>query len=149
MTKKRVSQGGFEPTPTRSFSTKSYFSTQLYSAKSESYASKDQAIRWFQQARAFDTVKPNKSYAQALLCNVDSNVLSYPRVEKNLGATDNMKLGIAGNNQGYSSAHTVAKIHKVPYVKLSSKAQSQPSSKLICKKQNRYKKQHGKHVRLQ
>ena len=47
-----------------------------------------------------------------------------------------MKLGIAGNNQGYSSAYTVAKIHKVPYVKLSSKAQSQPSSKLICKKQN-------------
>ena len=117
------------------FSTKSYFSTQLHSAKSESFASKDQAIRWFQQATAFDTVKPNKSYAQALLSNVDSNAPSYPRVERNLGATDNIKLGIAGNNQGYSSAHTVAKIHKVPYVKLS-KAQSQPSSKSICKKQN-------------
>ena len=118
------------------FSTKTYFSTQLHSAKSESFVSKHQAIRWFQQASAFDTVKPNKSYAQALLSNVDGNVPSYPRVERNLGATNNIKLGIAGNNQGYSSAHTVAKIHKVPHVKLSSKAQSQPSSKSICKKQN-------------
>ena len=118
------------------FSTKCYFSTQLYSAKSELNASKDQAIRWFKQARAFDTVKPSKSYAQALLCKVDINVLSYPRVERNLGATDNIKLGTAGNNKGYSSAHTVAKIHKVPYVKLSSKAQSQPSSKLICTYKN-------------
>ena len=118
------------------FSTKTYFSTQLHSAKSESFVSKHQAIRWFQQASAFDTVKPNKSYAQALLSNVDGNVPSYPRVERNLGATNNIKLGIAGNNQGYSSAHTVAKIHKLPYVKLSSKAQSQPSSKSICKNPN-------------
>ena len=52
------------------------------------------------------------------------------------GATDNIKLGIAGNNQVYSSADTVAKTHKVPYVKSSSKAQSQPSSKLLRTNKN-------------
>ena len=118
------------------FSNKCYFNTQLFPGKSELNATKDQAIRWFKQARAFDTVKPNKSYVQALLSNAKINVLPYPRAERNLGATDNIKLGIAGNNQGYSSADTVAKTHKVPYVKSSSKAQSQPSSKLIHTNKN-------------
>ena len=118
------------------FPSKCYFNTQLYSAKSELHASKDQAIRWFKQARAFDTVKPSKSYVQALLSNANINVLPYPQAERNLGTTDNIKLGIAGNIQGYSSADTVAKTHKAPYVKSSSKAQSQPSCKLICTSKN-------------
>ena len=108
------------------FSSKFYFNTQLSAGKSESNASKDQAIRWFKQARAFDRVKLSKSYAQALLSNTNVNVLPYPQAERNLGATDNIKLGIAGNNQGYSSADTAAKTHKVPYVKLSSKLSHSP-----------------------
>ena len=95
------------------FSTKFYFNTQFPCGKLESNASKDQATHWFKQAKAFDTIKPNKSYAQVLVSNANVNMLVYPRAERNLGATDNKKLGIVGNNQCYSSANTVASNHKV------------------------------------
>ena len=56
----------------------------------------------------------------------------YPWAEKNLGATDKLKLGIVGNKQSYSSANTVASAHKPTHVKLPSKNQPQPFGKHIA-----------------
>ena len=72
---------------------------QLSSSRSESNASKDQAVLWFKQFKAFDKVKPNKSYAPALVSNVSVNAFAYPRAEMNLGVTDKLKPCIVGNNQ--------------------------------------------------
>ena len=39
-------------------------------AKSELSANKETALQWFKNFKAFDTIDKNKSYAQALLCNL-------------------------------------------------------------------------------
>ena len=138
--KKRVKEGGFEPAPTRKFATKSYFNTELSYSRLESDVSKDQAVRWFKQATAFQKIQANKSYAQALVSNATVYSFAYPRAGRNLGVTDKSQLGTVGNNQCYRSASTVASAQKITHVKLPRKNQSQPPGERVAiKTSNRTK----------
>ena len=62
-------QGGFEPVPTQKFSPRLLYNTGYSSSEQGLNASKEQALLWFKQSRAFDKVDPNKSCAQALCLN--------------------------------------------------------------------------------
>ena len=46
------------------------YNSFLLAGKSEICANKETAVHWFKNLKAFDTIDKNKSYAQALLCNL-------------------------------------------------------------------------------
>ena len=68
--KKRVRSGGFESVPTPTFAARFLYNSSLPAGRSESSANKETALQWFKNFKAFDTIDKNKSYAQALLCNL-------------------------------------------------------------------------------
>ena len=69
--KKRVRSGGFESVPTPTFTARFLYNSSLPAGRSEFSANKETALQWFKNfKKAFDTIDKNKSYAQALLCNL-------------------------------------------------------------------------------
>ena len=67
---KRIKSGGFEPVPTPTFYARFLYNSFLPAGKSELSANKGMALQWFKNFKVFDTIDKNKSYAQALLCNL-------------------------------------------------------------------------------
>ena len=91
--KKRVTSGGFKSDPTTTFTARLLYNSSLPAGKSEFSANKETAFQWFKNFKAFDTIDKNKSYAQALLCNLhqktqqSGQVCQNPRTQRTLYTT--------------------------------------------------------------
>ena len=66
-------RGGFESAPTQIFPSRYLYNSHFLSSESELHTDKNTAVHWFKNLKAFDQVVENKSYAQALSCNLNES----------------------------------------------------------------------------
>ena len=67
---------------TRYFATRSVYARNVGHADIELKASKSDIATWYKEFKAFDTIVPGKTYAQALSNNVNKKVRKFQSIPK-------------------------------------------------------------------